>query len=84
MPDDTLPLTIIGALPHPHEEIVIDDFNDVFPEEIVGTLPSLASVHRISNTHFTPDGRIITCVCGWSTHHLCSEEAEAEWMDHLA
>lgn len=58
------------------------------PTMIVGALPSPERAremeHRVLHTHFTPDGKIVTCSCGWQSH-LCSndEDLEIEWLEHL-
>ena len=57
------------------------------PETIIGALPSperVSMVHRPIHSHFTPDGKIIRCACGWESH-LCSTEEDfhVEWMEHL-
>jgi hypothetical protein len=63
--------------------------SEKLPAIIVGALPSPKRVqqeyiHRVKHTHFTPDGKIVECTCGWQSH-LCSndEDYETEWLEHL-
>lgn len=85
MPD--YPDTIIGSLPGPDDEIVIESPPPSLPLEIIGNLPPpppRGEIHRITDTNFTPDGVIILCSCGWSTGFLNdSGTAEFVWLQHI-
>lgn len=83
-----LPHDIIGSLPHPAEEVLLEDLEDApLPGEIVGSLPDPRAVtvrHEIRHQHFTPDGAIYQCRCGW-TSPLCADESSFQiaWLNHL-
>ena len=80
MPD--MPDVIIGTLPPPPVDEIEDGEDDRLDPVRVGSLPP--PPHRINHTHFTPDGKIVICACGWQSH-LCPDEEtfEIEWMEHL-
>lgn len=90
--------TIIGSLPDP-EDIDMDDLEDMdreagelladgLPPTIVGSLPGLfettAPRHEVKHTHFTPDGKIVQCRCGWESG-LCRDDETLAiiWLNHL-
>jgi len=77
----TLPPEIIGSLPAPIDEIE-EEQDENLRETIIGSLPP--PEHRIVNEHHTPDGKIVTCSCGWMSH-LCHDGGilQLEWMAHL-
>lgn len=64
-----------------------EDNRRMLPSTIVGALPSPQRVmqdHRIIHSHFTPDGNIYNCCCGWVSG-LCptEEDFQLAWMEHL-
>lgn len=85
MPDPTD--TIIGSLPEPEDiEIPEDDEESVLPDVIMGSLPGISSGprHEINHQHFTPDGQIVRCRCGWESGLCSSDEVlQIAWMNHL-
>lgn len=80
--------TIIGSLPEPEDiEIPEDEEREhELPSVIMGSLPGLSSAprHEINHTHFTPDGKIVRCRCGWESG-LChdDETLSVAWINHL-
>ena len=64
--------------------------SEKLPGIIVGALPSPKAVsqaryeHRVVHTHFNPDGKVVQCSCGWSSHNCnTDEDFQLEWLEHL-